>query len=226
MDNSERVFITKKNGKGNSYNYDLYEMINNFSLIDFCDDVKKLPNPLTANHGGFVVITDKQYIAGYNAGFGEGTHMGAGARIYKELHGGGDITSDNEARLLSTKCDNDYLTARIIYECTGENYNRRPMFGGYIHFSFANFRNNKSISTDTFKAFIKFCNDYEKEISILCNNYNFRVSFAYYEGEKLHSISTNSFTEAIDVLRTLVDNNKEVNDNEYIIGVSTSSRVK
>ena len=62
MDNA---FLARKTGGGSAYNYDLTPLIENFTFYDF---VTKIEN--NQDHGGFLVITDNQYIIGYNAGFG------------------------------------------------------------------------------------------------------------------------------------------------------------
>lgn len=119
-------YYGRKSGGGSSYNYELAPLIQDFSFYDFIAGCEP-----DCDHGGFLVITDKQYIIGYNAGFGVGGHMSSYARVMKDLQGGGDIQYRDAVRL-NTECCMSYVTARITYE------NIEGGHEGYIHFTLTN----------------------------------------------------------------------------------------
>ena len=100
MTNSNKIlynsYIARKNGNGSAYNYDLGPLIYNFSFDTFILDAEKSKEGLQ-EHGAFLIITNNQYIIGYNAGYGTGTHISAFARTTKDMFGGGSILNQNEA---------------------------------------------------------------------------------------------------------------------------------
>lgn len=203
MDDDKLVitgFYDRKKGKGSSWNYDLSPLITNFSFYNFISDAKD------EEYGGFAVITDKQYIIGYNAGFGYGTHASSFARVMKDFDGGGRINNATELMSLSSKCCNNYIVARIVFE------NKQ----GYINFEFP-----KKISSDMYDSFEKFYRDYNNEIHSLANRYNFEVSYKdLLKNENNISKDLDSLNQ---YLRNIIYNNEKENaiNDEIIIGVST-----
>ena len=99
-------FYNRKSGLGSSWNYDLIPLITNFSFYKFISDAK------SDEFGGFIVITDKQYIIGYNAGFGYGTHASSFTRVMKDINGGGRINSAKELMNLTNECCKKFIVAR------------------------------------------------------------------------------------------------------------------
>ena len=218
--------LYKKRSQRLIYNYNLYELINNFSFFDFCYEAKELENPMIDDHGAILVITDKQYILGYNALFGTGNHLGSEARIYKELHGGGNITDRKEAEYLGNLCKDNYIIARIVYEACGENENRRPLFDGYIHFYLHRNGVNKSVSPGMYKSFMNFYNEYNEEISFLCRKFSFHVCCEFLvNGREKHIFSYN-LDDVYKYLTSIIDENVTCDDSELIIGVPNNVKNK
>ena len=71
-------------------NYDLFPLIKDFDFYSFIDYAEKHKNIVT-DYGGFIVITPKQYVIGYNSNFGTGSHLASLARVTKDIYGGGNI---------------------------------------------------------------------------------------------------------------------------------------
>lgn len=193
-------FYNRKEGKGSSWNFDLSPLITDFSFYQFISDAKG------EEFGGFVVITDEQYIIGYNAGFGYGTHASSFARVMKDIKGGGNINSANELMNLTSECCKKNIVARIVFE------NNQ----GYINFEFPNI-----ISRDMYDSFEKFYRDYNNEIHSVANRYNFEVSYKdLLKNENNISKDLDSLNQ---YLMSIIYNNEKDNDidDEIIIGVST-----
>ena len=211
-----RGYIARKDNKGSSYNYNLFEMINNFDFYDFFHATK---NNKMDNNGATLVITNKQYILGYNAGFGMGTHYGAFARIYLELFGGGRISNEKDMQFASRMCYTNYLTARITYERVMDDDIMRPIYKGSINFSLSNIilSNDKSISPGMFKAFCEFYDDYNDEIKKLCDNYNFKVVFYHVNKKGSLMDESNSLDNLYHFLKSIVNNDKKIDDSDELI---------
>jgi hypothetical protein len=226
MDNEQIVLngFLGNEGKASTYNFDLYPLMKDFSFYDFCDSARHIDDEEAKNHGGLLVITDKQYILTYNRGYGTGTHMGAGARIYKELHGGGDIIGDKEALSLYSKCARENLVARLIYEFVGRTSYHVPMYEGYINFDTVSLGENKEITEGMLKSFEKFYIDYGKEIALICRKFGFYVSYAYRdESGRTIMDRTPSLESLYNYLQTKVNKNIPVDENERIIGNTISN---
>ena len=225
MDNLKiRGFLSKRDGStGSTYNFDLFPLMKDFSFYDFCYECRQMDYDLVKDHGGLLVITDKQYIVTHNSSFGLGTHMGAGARIYKDLHGGGEILTDQEAISLFAKCSNEYVTARFLYEYVGEDGYHRPIFQGYIHFDLIRMGKNKEITEGMFNNFAQFYEDYAEEIKLVNKKYGLVVSFCHRDekGRTIRDESPN-LDNVYNYLKTRVNKNIETDDNEVIIGKSSS----
>lgn len=219
MDNA---FLARKTGGGSAYNYDLTPLIENFTFYDF---VTKIEN--NQDHGGFLVITDNQYIIGYNAGFGSGTHLSAFARTIVDINEGPDrnIITDHEAIILSKKCSLNYITARIIYECVGEDIYGRQMYSGYINFNLNEF--GRKITPNQFASFKEFYDDYNEDIKYVTKNYNFTVSIHYTDefGKKI-SKESKSLDELYYYLENNIDYNKVIEEEKIIIGKERKDRKK
>ena len=215
-------YLKRKDNKGSCYNFDLYEMINKFSFYDFCDAVKRKD---IDNNGACLVITDNQYVLSYNSSFGRGTHEGTFARIIKELYGGGEITNENDAWVLYKKCEKEYITARITYEAGINSLPFRPSFEGRIAFNFIrNIKENKNmtITNGMLESFKSFYNTYNSEIEYVCNKFNFKVVFSYIKDNKVIKDSSNNLDNLYNFIASLLDENKNVNEEESIIGISNN----
>ena len=191
-------FYNRKSGLGSSWNYDLIPLITNFSFYKFISDDK------SDEFGGFIVITDKQYIIGYNAGFGYGTHASSFARVMKDINGGGRINSAKELMNLTDECCKKFIVARIVFE------NNQ----GYINFEIP-----KEISSYMYNSFEKFYEAYNDEIKSVANRYNFEVS--YTDLLKKEQIISSNLDNINMYLKNIINNNYV--EDELIIGVSTKN---
>lgn len=224
MTNNNRTlynaYVARKSGGGSAYNYDLGPLISNFDLDTFISDAEKSKERIQ-DHGAFIVITNKQYIIGYNAGFGAGTHLSAFARVTKDLFGGGYIANQNEAFKLTGICCRNYITGRIVYECVGYNEYQRPIYSGYINFNLNEFDNK--ITLEQFETFKKFYNDYNEDIKYVTKKYGlnkFYVRFCYKDsnGDGKENKS-NSLDELYNHLSKNIDIDKtSIDEQEIIVG--------
>jgi len=227
INNNQRLYngyIARKSGGGSPYNYDLAPLISNFDFDTFILDAEKSKDELK-EHGAFLIITNKQYIIGYNAGFGSGTHLSALARTTKDiLFGGGSISNQHEAFQLAGICCRNYITARIVYECAGYNEFQRPMYSGYINFNLNEFDNK--ITSEQFEIFKTFYNDYNEDIKYVTKKYGldkFYVRFCYKDqngnGKEYISDSLdelyNHLSNSIDKEKTIINEYQIITENSY-----------
>lgn len=213
-------FLNRKTGGGEKYNYDLKPLIDNFSFLDFVYDALKY-REVGNDFGAFLVMTDKQYILGYNAGFGVGTHIASFAKTFSELKGISKIDNDLDALRFSNKCQDDYITARIMYECVGENENRIPVYSGGIGFTIKKL----PISPNQFEVFKKFYENYNKDIELAvkkCFINNFSVWFINdTEPGQSYLDKSGNLDNLYSFLESHIDYNKVTSDeDEVLIGVS------
>lgn len=211
-------FLSRKSGGGEKYNYDLSPLINDFSFLDFVHEGLKY-REVGNDFGAFLVITDKQYVLGYNAGFGVGTHVASFARTFIDLKGGGRIANDLEALRIAKKCNNEYITARIMYECVGEDEFRNPIYAGSISFTLETL----PISKGQFDVFKKFYEDYNKEIELVvkkCSINNFCVWYSYKdENKELCIDQASNLDNLYNFLEKNVDYNKTIIQEEVLFGI-------
>ena len=230
INNNQRinnVFFARKSGGGSAYNYDLAPLISNFDFDTFIHYAEKAKKELK-EHGGFLVITNKQYIIGYNAGFGVGTHLSAFARTTKDLLGGGYIANQNEAFKLTGICCRNYITGRIVYEVAGYDKFQRPIYSGYINFNLNEFDNK--ITPGEFENFKVFYNDYNEDIKYVTKKYGlnkFYIRFCY-KDEKGNGKEnkSGSLDELYNHLSNSIDMKKKLETDEYeiIIGKTRKNR--
>lgn len=203
-------YYVKGRTSGSKWNFDLQPLITDFNFYDFCCSAN------SSDHGGFLVITDKQYVVGYNAGFGEGAHVYAFARCMKDMQGGGDINSDKESFALDFTLEKEYLFARIIYEMYEDEVTHQKKHAGYIVFPLADFRNNKNITKGQFEQFLKFYEKYNDEIKYVYKKFNFVVDYTNYENDRV----THHYANSLDGLRDYLSKHivdKKSHDNHEII---------
>lgn len=203
----------------NKYNYEIAPLITNFSFIEFIDEGIRYGSN---DYGAFLVITNNQYVVGYNSSFGKGTHMASFARTWADMNNYGEIRTDMEASGLSFLCEENCLTARIIYEKYDNSY------CGYIHFMIP----KDGITFEQFEIFEQFYEDYNKEISLVVNRYginNFQVSFNQIdENGKTVNIIDKTLDGLYNYLKTRINSSKkiEMNAGEIIIGNKKISKSK
>lgn len=216
---NKSTYFARKIGINYNFNYNLAEMINNFSFTEF------LATNTHNEHGGIVVITNNQYIIGYTEGFGTGSHRVAFARVMKDLTGGGDIRDYEEADRLSKTCKNNFLTARILYDYRGDNEYGTPQYSGAIYLELPQ---GETITPDQFEAFKRFYEDYNKELEIIIRQkgikkFNIQYGFIDADGTKAVRI-VDSLDEVYRYLETRIDPNKVIIDtDEPILGVPTKN---
>lgn len=183
-----------------SYNFDICEMIDNFNFYDFIKNKKE------DNNGAFLIITDNQYIIGYNSDYGKGSHKSSLARAYKEINGGGKIQSTEKEELIKN-CSNDFITARITYDKEGS----------YILFNLTEgekFISNKKISNSQLEVFKMFYEDYNE----ILKSIPIEINFHYELNGKSAGHTTNNLDEILLYLNKFVDNEKEEIIDKKIIG--------
>ena len=217
-----QAYYGRKNGDGFYFNYELLPLIHNFEFLDF------IATASNNDHGGFLVITNNQYIIGYNSGFGIGTHRVAFARVMKDLTGGGLIRSEQEVNKLYHDCTKKFITARITYDYRGMNESGLPIHNGAIYFKLPE---TNTITKEQFEVFKKFYEDYNQEIKIIIRKYGikkFNVQYEYIdeEGTKTMKIITN-LDELYIYLEQCIEANKLLNiDNEIILGITPNKKYK
>lgn len=197
------VYIEKYNTNMSDfkrYNFDIKEMINSFSFEN-----------LTKNDDSAAVLffTDNQYITSFTEDYGNGLHFCTLARIYQDIHGGGEIPKNyNDLDSIDVIYDNlkNYFTANIYF------------VDNEITFYFNRLDN---INKYNVNSFLKFYED----ISYIFNKYNILVGF--YDKYNIKVFNTNNFDEIIRYLKEHIDNDYIKNDDEEIIlGVPTNLKEK
>ena len=218
----QQGFYQNRNDNGRDYNYDIAPLIQNFDFYDFIDYAERFKEEIK-DYGAFIVITNKQYIIGYNASFGEGTHLSSFARVMKDIKGGGNIINSEEANHLTNECMNNFLTGRIMYERC-ESFGR-PRCEGHISFNLV----GKTITKEQLEVFEKFKEDYGLEIKRIVRKYGidkFKIIVTYKTQERqLETLNTDNLDEVYNILVDYVDEEKDAYvDNELIIGKTLSSQ--
>ena len=177
MNNFISAFFGRKSDTSSMYNYDLGELTQDFSFYEFISQSQKRD---TFDYGAFAVFTDKQYIIGYNAGYGIGTHYSSFARFMKDIKGGGYIYNIGDATRLSDTCRFNCITAKIYYEqIRSEGCLDSKHWGGIV-FNMP----LRAISEDQLKLFRKFYDEYNEDLkyAIQKSNGTFSVSIVSKKG--------------------------------------------
>ena len=217
-----QAYFGRKNGDSYYFNYDILPLIHNFSFTEFLSTAKD------TEHGGFLVITNKQYIIGYTAGFGIGTHRATFARVMKEILGGGAITNMQDVRNLANCCIKNLFTARITYDYKGNNKSGLPIYSGSLYFKLPQ---GDTITKEQFEIFKLFYKDYNQELQVLIRKYGiekFNIQYGNIDSSGTKVIKTiNSLDEFYNYLATRIDNNKILNiNNETILGTTSNHKIK
>ena len=216
------AFINRKSGEGSSYNYDLKPLIENFTFYDFVANTRKYEE-----HGGFLIITNNQYIVGYNAGFGVGTHMASFARAMVNINDEkeSDITNEIDVYMLYKNCVQNYLVSRIVYEPYEDEETGRIKFYGSISFNLT--ATNKKITPQQFEIFKQFYNDHNEDIKYVTQKFKFFVAVNYLDetGKEKYKV-TEDLDFLYNYLENNIDNNKEIPEEKIIIGKGINNRKK
>lgn len=191
----------KVTGKMSTANFDLLPLIQKFSFYDFCNEAD------TVDHGAFLVITNMQYILGYNYGYGDGPHEDAFARTMKDILGGGVIRSEDEVLKLAKMAKTKYITARIMYEVYEDDYSHIKRKSGRIAFLLGY---HPKITKEQYEMFKEFYDDYNEEIKCVCQKFPFIVTFSYYNEEnKIKRFESDS----LDMVKEYLEKNIVLEEN-------------
>ena len=208
----------RKVGRGSNFNYDLYPLINNFSfydLVEYATEQDKIDSEeKLEDYGAFFVITDKQYIIGYTAGNGAGTHKSAFARVQKELQGGGEISTLADAKILTEKCLKNNITARIYY---AKSYlNNFLNYSGHIDLDLT----DTNITPEKFELFKQLYDKYNNELLYLNSKGKiFQVEYTYLDKNRVLRHESNSLDSLYLYLeQNITKENNNSNNEEIIIG--------
>lgn len=212
-----------RGGQGTGYNYDLAPLIENFTFYDFIKEGMKIKEH--QDFGGFLVITNNQYIVGYTKNFGKGTHLSAYARTMNDINERGYIRTDAEALSISNECQRNYITARIVCEYKGDNENRIATYESYINFDFSKL--GYKITPEQFETFKEFYNTYNEDIKYVSKRYGFYVRFSYKDenGSVKYNIS-NDLDTLYNYLSQNIDYNKTAKEEIIIIGKERKNKTK
>lgn len=229
-----RSFAGINNGSFDEFNYDLVPLIN--EKFDFYDLIHNANDSSVKENGGFLIITNNQYILGYNRGMGTGGHLLAFANAYSVINEGyigidgkfhnGKIPNFNSLIKTEFKCCSDYLSARIYYEEFDKNMFGRPVFTGRISFLVDNLENS-TISLEQFEMFEQFYNDYNNEIKSITRKYpNFVVSFSYCDENGVkQNVNSKDLDSLYEYLKFHIDYNRKIEDEKKVIGVIKGMRL-
>jgi len=179
MDQNATNYFRKGRDNGPLLNFDLIPLIDGFDFYEFCDNGQKQ----TGDYGGFIVITDKQFIVGYNSGFGVGSHRDVFARVYRDIHGGGPINSELEAIEFERKLITSAIVGKIHFELTA-SLDVPSYYSGHIHFDLTvpgSKGQIKPITIKQFNNFKKFYEKYNKDIEYVCQKFDFKIILTYYD---------------------------------------------
>ena len=187
------AFFNRKDCCHNMYNYNLSGLITDFSFYDF---ICKSQFGDHYEYGAFAVITDKQYVVGYNAGYGVGTHFSSYARFMKDIKGGGYIYNASDAKKLSDKCIFNNITIKIYYEEIRAEGCLPPKRWGGVIVSLP----IRKISEGQLRAFKKFYEDYNEDLksAIKKSNGALSVSLVSSRGAINHLDSLDKVLEEIE----------------------------
>lgn len=190
-------------------------MIKEFDLIKLMSNV---PKDDFYDNGGFVVITDHQYIVGYNLEYGMRSHELSYACITGELLKGGETINPSNCVEEFTLCNNAYLTGRI--NCEQHNMD--------ISFTLSEREDRdhpfvlKKITNGQLEAFKAFYDEYNDTIK----RYRLPVSLGIPKNGTVCTAMYEDLTPMLELMETMVDNNKEIPEadgGEKIIGVSNKT---
>lgn len=216
-----RLFFQNKDSNRVNYNFDLSELTNDFSLFDFIKNGNvACRENIGDDFGGFLVCTPKQYVFGYNSGFGVGPHIASFARTMKDIMGGGEISSIDEFTKLGTMCSENYLCGRLLYENVGLDEYGSPKLTGVL-----NILTKGSIDSSTFLTFKKFYEDYNSEVKLVCKNLRGRFKVSYFDKDNHKKVETEALDSVLDYLEKHIDNSLASEENEVIIGVSSNNKM-
>lgn len=216
-----RLFFQNKGSNRVNYNFDLSELTNDFSLFDFIKNGNvACRENIGDDFAGFLVCTPKQYIFGYNSGFGVGPHIASFARVMKDILGGGEIVSIDEFTKLGTMCSEKYLCGRLVYENVGLDEYGMPRLTGTL-----NILTKGNIDSNTFLTFKRFYEDYNNEIKSICKRLNGSFNVSYFDKDTNKKVESGDLDSLFNYLERHIDECSKENEEECIIGIKVDNKL-
>ena len=179
------------------HNFNINDLISNFTLDDFIGRGKKLG---LYNNSAVLLITNKQYILSWTKNFGMGFHYEALAQIYKYI---------NEGSLLKNSLE-EFKFERKVSKCMHAKLFYLNGSGKMIFYGL------ESLNYKNYKMFLEFYNDYNKILERICNENDFEIAFKDKSTNKI--IISKNLDKLLKYLQNNLDFNVFVPDNnEQII---------
>jgi len=202
------------------YNFDVKEMVDSFSLEDFfiSEDNK-------IEREAFLLITDNQYILGYSKSFGYGEFNEAISNTIREIYGLKNFKYRREIENISDIIKGNFITAKI--DSSKRN-------GIYIEF---NINECSRISENQFSLFKDFFDEYNDIIKMYSMNFGYPLVKYYLPNDNTYvndfgivneetCYESDDLTGILEILKTKVDENKVVPEENKIIGNIVKRQVK
>lgn len=186
------------------YFFDAKKMIEAFDMDEFL----KERDDLDLSNGAFLIITDKQYILSYNKDYGKGLHLESMANALFEIWG--EKKEEEEIPYIVPSSEKENIMASLVNE-PGMSYMAFPL--KYL----------KRITPNQLALFKKFLDRYNDKF-IRCAKENID-SFTIYV-EKDTEEEYHDLTPVYDYLKTIVDENKVVREENIIGETLLSSKTK
>ena len=185
-------------------------------MIEEFDLVKLMSNPCRGDqfdNGGFLVLTDHQYIVGYNLEFGMRSHELSFACITGELLRRSESIGPHNCFQEYDTCVSTYFTASI--HCEERNY--------FMSFNLCELQDDgsyqmKKITNGQLEAFKNFYDKYNETIS----RFKLPVSARIIRDKEPFTTIFEDLTPVLNMMETMVDKDKkipELPEGERIIGV-------
>ena len=213
-----------------------YDLVND-SLAGFSFD-KLFKNYMyhDKDYGGFIIITDKQFLVGYNKSQqGVEHHCDAIAKAYVTLHKLPNLPCSNDIERKKSMIEavkyyyaagEEYICARFDFEkksayktVGGEFEKGKPNeYEGVLSFDIS----NTKINYKNYKQFLEFYLAYNDDIEFYSKHYNFPVEFVYDKDKKVVSHNLDALK---DYLEKYLEQNKDkinkesINPNEEILEI-------
>lgn len=142
----------------NSYNYDVEEMVNSFSLEDFL-----IPQKNSVQKDAFLLVTDNQYVLGYSKCNGVGDFKEAVSNSVREIYGLRDFTYRREIDRVSEFVLSNFITASIV---------NSQKAGVYLAF---NIKQCGKISEKQLEMFKQFYDKYNEKIKLFSEKLGYPI---------------------------------------------------
>ena len=202
------------------YNFDVKEMIDNFSLEDFF-----LSKDNTIEKEAFLLITNNQYILGYSKSYGFGDYNEAISNCIREIYELKQFTYRREIDNISDIIKGNFITAKM---------SNSEKNGVYLYFNVNECNNISENQLQLFKDFFDKYNDTIREYSdkkgypvvryYLPNNRSYVNDYGFVEDETFYE--SNDLTSVLEVFEKKTDCNKVVPEENIIIGEKIKSKEK